>query len=335
MTFVETKFEQVEKEWRNLYNDSQFISPYMSYDFQKEYKKKLWTSRKTFFSKYIVYKAYENENLIAIIPLLKIKDKIYIAGDFRATGYLDFIYSDNITDVELDNLVKSFLTFMKDRELHFNKINQTSRLYKILNEITQSKKLNVSQKTCVNIAFGKHYDEYFSKLSKSTRQNIRTAHNRLNREGKSILVETYIGRKIGKEENKNLMKLYQKRSNERSGKTNIIVKTFQTLLNPLTRSLNVNENNFISILKIDSEIAAYMHGFISNHDKAAVIPRLAINSTFNVYCPGGLLITDTIKWLIDNSSVKNLDLSRGDETYKYVYGGTEHYNFDFTVNKSK
>lgn len=77
-----------------------------------------------------------------------------------------------------------------------------------------------------------------------------------------------------------------------------------------------------------------MQGFISNHDNVAVIPRLAINSAFNVYCPGGLLITDTIKWLIENSSVRNLDLSRGNESYKYVYGGTEHYNFDFIMNKT-
>ena len=116
MTFIETKFERTEHTWRELYNNSQFISPYMSYDFQKEYKKKLWAGKRTLFSKYIVYEAYENQKLIALIPLLRINDKIYIAGDFRATGYLDFIYSYNTTDEQLENLISSFLIFMKKYE---------------------------------------------------------------------------------------------------------------------------------------------------------------------------------------------------------------------------
>ena len=99
----------------------------------------------------------------------------------------------------------------------------------------------------------------------------------------------------------------------------------------MTRALNDSKNNFISILKIDGIVAAYMHGFLSNHNDVAVIPRLAINSDFNVYCPGGLLIIHTIKWLINNTSIRNLDLSRGDEKYKYVYGVTEHYNWDYIV----
>lgn len=136
---------------------------------------------------------------------------------------------------------------MKKYELHFNKINQTSRLYKILKGMTQFSNLFVNQGTCVNISFGDIYDEYFSKLSKSTRQNIRTAHNRLNREGKIIDIETHIGYRVTNMENKRLMKLYQKRSHERNGKSNVIVNLFQPLLNPLTHLTPMKTTLFQSL----------------------------------------------------------------------------------------
>ena len=330
MIFIEGKFEQVEKEWRDFYSTSRNISPYMSYDFQRIYKRQLWASIHTLRASYVVYKAYENKQLLAIIPMIKIGNRLYIAGDFRATGYLDFLYSNDLTDDQLRCLIKEFISFMKKYKIHFNKINQSSRLFGVLSELCHMDNSSFKRGTCVNISFGESYDDYFSQLSKSTRQNIRTAHNRLNREGKSVSIETHIGLAIDRIANTELMRLYQKRSSERSGKTNKVVQFFQERFNPLTLSLNQSDNSFISTLRIDSELAAYMQGFITQSGEVAVIPRLAINSDFSVYCPGGILITDTIKWLIDNSRVRNLDLSLGDEKYKYEYGGKEHYNFDFS-----
>ena len=218
---------------------------------------------------------------------------------------------------------------MQKYDVHLNKINQSSRLYKALCSLTSRYHFDIQKKSCVNISFGDDYEEYISHLSKSTRQNIRTAHNRIGKENKQLSVETYIGKSISQKESIQLNEIYQKRASERSGKRNKIVQFFQEKINPVTVSLNNCENSFVSVLKINSKVAAYMQGFISNCHQSVVIPRLAINSDFNVYCPGGLLITQTIHWLQKNSQIRNLDLSRGDEKYKFVYGGLEHCNFDF------
>jgi len=54
---------------------------------------------------------------------------------------------------------------------------------------------------------------------------------------------------------------------------------------------------------------------------------------YGVYCPGGLLINETIKAIgaQNKADIISLDLSRGDEKYKYTYGGGEHYNYSFAV----
>ena len=72
-----------------------------------------------------------------------------------------------------------------------------------------------------------------------------------------------------------------------------------------------------------------MQGIITTNQIVVVIRRLAINSKYNVYCLERIPITQTIKWLIENTKIRNLELSRGDEKYKYAYGGKEHYNYTF------
>ena len=69
----------------------------------------------------------------------------------------------------------------------------------------------------------------------------------------------------------------------------------------------------------------------TNDGKAIVVPRHAINDDYNLYCVGALLITETIKYCINETAIRNLDLSRGDEKYKYTLGGQSHYNHSYRI----
>lgn len=64
-----------------------------------------------------------------------------------------------------------------------------------------------------------------------------------------------------------------------------------------------------------------------------IIPRLAINDKYKSYSPGILLINETIKFLISNNKIHTLDLSQGEEEYKYKMGGVKHYSYNFIITK--
>lgn len=43
------------------------------------------------------------------------------------------------------------------------------------------------------------------------------------------------------------------------------------------------------------------------------------------------MIAESIKYLQEHSAIRVLDLSRGDEKYKFEMGGIRHYNYRFEI----
>ena len=131
-----------------------------------------------------------------------------------------------------------------------------------------------------------------------------------------------------------LFRLYKKRL---SDKMQIVsVQRFlpwflRMLFNPTFIALKKLPNVFYTIIRIDNAIAGFCAGFASRDGKI-ILPFVSINSAFKRYSPGGILITETIKYLITNTDYKYFDLSRGNEKYKYDYGGTEHFNFNYEIH---
>lgn len=103
-----------------------------------------------------------------------------------------------------------------------------------------------------------------------------------------------------------------------------MIEKVSDTFNPITRALKEMDNAFTSVFRIDGTIAGVMQGFIGKDNRSVIIPHLAINSEYSVYSPGALLISETIRYLISDTSVRELDLSRGEEKYKYSMGGIEY-----------
>lgn len=70
---------------------------------------------------------------------------------------------------------------------------------------------------------------------------------------------------------------------------------------------------------------------VVGNDGKILVPRLSINMDYRRYSPGGLLINETIKY-ISLKEFREFDLQRGDESYKYNYGGTDYQNHSWIVN---
>ncbi len=62
------------------------------------------------------------------------------------------------------------------------------------------------------------------------------------------------------------------------------------------------------------------------------IPRLAINSDFSFYSPGMVLIRELVDYTVRSPELSTIDLSRGDEKYKYAVGGEEYCTVEFVVD---
>ncbi len=320
-------FSALKKDWDRLYQAGRDLPPYMDYAFQKLYKKYLWVSFGRIGFRYLCYAALENDAVICIIPVIERRGQRYLGGDWSPTGHLDFVYGKELSDETLQEIVSELKKTVGS--LRINKLPEGSKLQGLLSRTYQSAG---KPETCVNIPFGDDYDAYFACLSKSVRQNNRTAKNRLAREGKTFRVETFVGGGECAAYTKEAYRIYTDRANRRyhhnMKKWEVFVKEY---FQAVSLSLEKNENRMWSFLFIDGEMAGFMGGFTTVDGRRAVIPRLAINGKYSLYCPGNLLIAETVRNLMQTTAIRNLDLSRGDETYKYAMGGVPYGNWEYTL----
>ena len=275
---------------------------------------------------------YDEEVPQLILPITRYKDQLHLFSDDSQCGALDFIYAKHLDK----NYFKQVFILLKQHfpryKFHINKVNERSKLAQYLLKDTEQQARITEKRTCVAINFGDNIDEYYHSLSKSTRQNLRTSFNKLIKNENTYSLKLCMGKNIDNKLLKEQLKLYNMRDFERTGhKKGYFQKLRQRYSDPITIATKSMDGSYSFNLYINGILAAFMVGLETNFN-ALVVPRLAINSEFAPYSPGKILIYESINYLISNSEIRTLDLSRGDERYKYDMGGASHYNYSFALN---
>lgn len=127
-----------------------------------------------------------------------------------------------------------------------------------------------------------------------------------------------------------ILNLYCLRHEERYGlRTSPLKKWFLKHQSYATRLLRFSKNASTCYLTINGEPAAFLSGLIK--DDRIIIPRLSIESKFKRYSPGMILINEAIKYYFKNTAIRTLDLSKGEENYKYKLGGKTHKSYRFKL----
>ncbi|HOJ10482.1 MAG TPA: GNAT family N-acetyltransferase [Clostridiales bacterium] len=332
MKIKQVKLKALEDTWKKMYSSNNLLFPYSSYEFASCYNKYFHLGSKRLFMKQLFFLISNDDKDVAIIPLICRKDDYYLYGDMCATGYLDIITAGEITDDEYSKIFELIFSKIGNATLNLNKINDRSRLFHYLLKYYTEE----YSSPCVNISFSNDYDTYMKSLSKSVRQNIRTAYNRIQRENRTCNLKVIINESLPSEIINEGMKIYNKREENRNKKkSSLVTKIIRRHFNPITTSTLFIPNNIHALFFIDGDIAAFLSGYITNDNKTIVVPRHAININYSSYSAGTLLITELIRYCIDNTEIRNLDLSRGDEKYKYSLGGTTHYNHSFVLKHQR
>jgi len=260
----------------------------------------------------------------------KNENQIHFFGELMQTGYLDFIYAADITYFEFKWAIEAVAKDVGNARFYLNKINESSLLKGFIERYCGEDDACVQVNPCFQIPIASNYCDYFQSLSKSTRQNIRTSLNRLKKDGLTYSTDLFVNEPVDRRTMIGIMTIYNKRAaGRRKGFIrNLFVGISKRFFNPITLAIGGLKNSFCSVLYIDGKIAGFCAGFVQK-GKKIVLPYLAINESFSRYSPGGLLITESIKYLTDNCEIEYFDLSRGGEPYKARYGGVLHRNFHY------
>jgi hypothetical protein len=239
------------------------------------------------------------------------------------SDYFDLVHSPRIATDQFQALIKQIQIDFKARAIRFSYLKETSKFYQA---IAQMPTVVSFRSPCVGVSLPADYEVYFASLSKSVRQNIRTAYNRLKKNGLQFHLEIY-----GKSDSPQipweiLKQLYQLRHGFK--KKYWKSKLYHWLNYGFGREKDMfdfeatRETDFtLAVLKINEEIAAYFFGFQSQN--TIEINRVVINDQFKFYSPGLVLFNEYIKTEIPH--LECIDLTRGDEKYKFDLGGQENF----------
>ena len=262
----------------------------------------------------------------------------YLFGRGGWSDYLNFIYKD--FDGEA---IKFMLSQLKEKfdicDFYLENISETAQIHDLLKSLCDSEK--TTSQTCVGLSIeGIYFEEYKKKLSKQTRQNIRTANNRLIRDNKS-LVYNYDDCNVNLNEFIGYRTTRVAKKNDWRGKTlkwRIINFISKNILGrgwykfpeyaPYTHDLN---SKFMTAKTPEGVLCAAFNYGISSANRSIVLMGVSTNPDYAKYSPGILLLLNFIENAIDHNRYDFIDFTRGNESYKFALGGKEHSISHFTL----
>lgn len=321
--------------WAMLYENNPYLFPYSSLEYNEQVYAYTKIKPTTLFQRNYFFVYYEDEQPIMVMPLFEKKNKLYLFGEnISGAGNLDLVYTPSITDGQFFAAFAELKKQFPNKELRLYKINERSSLYGFLkrNESVLARDYSMKSeedRICIKVIFPDTFDEYFQNLGRNTKSNMHKAYNKVVKTDADMHLEVVLGPMKDSQLLSALMKIYTKRDLERKHKTyNTLAYIKHRYFSALTWAMENLDSHYTFCLFLKGKPAAFMTGFLTNF-KEIVFPIVAMNSEFFKYAPGKLMICESIKYLQKNTTVRGLDLSRGDERYKLEMGGTSHFNYRF------
>ena len=272
---------------------------------------------------------FDDGKPVLVMPAYRNRRKLELAGEANGMSYLNLIYFQETEENLLDYFL--FLLNEEKRTVRLARIGEKTRLGEILltgvpKYLTQ---LELVDNVTINFGGG-GYSCWHQSLSKSVRQNIRTAYNRLHKDDKTLEFLIIPGKHVHNSLKRELLQCYIDRHESRYGvHTSSLKALYIKYLDFSTRELFSNPNSLHAVLKIDGYVASFFSGYCDNN--TIVVPRLSINSKYAKYSPGVLLICEAIKNFSENGLIQGIDLSMGIEQYKLNLGGTVYHTINCQI----
>ena len=188
----------------------------------------------------------------------------------------------------------------------------------------------------------KSKEEYLNTLSKNTKQNLRTALNRMDRDG--LQYEMIVTGKVNDSKLLDALRTIHicrmKKKNQNNEDLIHMVSSFirrsvrsyrEKHNNIVMMSMQENESSCMIIIRLNDEIAGYLYGLKEQH--AIRIIHNCFDEKYKFYSPLFRGAYDFILSLYqEDCEIREVDFTRGDEAYKFKLGGEEMKLYDFLIS---
>ena len=339
--FTPNEFNKLESVWKQLESGLD-MTVFQHYDWYK-YVNDLYDKEKAkkVFRKWVYLLVTDNKKPLMIAPIQVIKAGVqyknvglargaYFIGRKGYSDYLNFIYKD-FSDEAAKAVFYYIRHTLKIKRICFEQLLETTSLYQF---IIKSYDYNQSECYCAALVLPDTFDEYKKKLSKSTRQNIRTALNRQNRNGLNLSHEIVYQLDEGMTDI--LMAIREQRLAEKRKKsgTNASIKgkiygklrgVLISLFNAEHDVINESCNPWCFLVKKEDRIVSYFWGMKNDYRDEYYVILAGVDKEFTWYSPSlsHLYLFIQEQYESGDKKIKVLDFTRGGERYKEDMGASK------------
>lgn len=328
-------FSQIDSnEWNTLLKDSIQDTPFLRYEYQKAW----WEHKgggEWKDAKLILVTARENDQLIGIAPLFiaeyENEPAILLNGSIEISDYLDVIVKkdDHAKFISgLLDFLASNLTENWSRLDWYNLPDDSPTLLALKEEADKRGWTHLEEvyRPTPRIALNGSFDDYLARIEKKQRHEIR---RKMRRAAESELNVKFnlIGQDadIEKEINTFFDLMIQD-----PNKANFLHPAMREQMTSVLHEAYKNNYLWLGFLEIDGVKTAASLNF--DYGNKLWGYNSGVSRSHMDLSPGWVLLSHTIQWCCDNNRYE-FDFMRGDEDYKYRFGGVNRYVMRVKVSK--
>lgn len=334
--FSPKEFDKIESAWKALEKGVE-MTWFQTYEWYKIVNKHFIMEKKKApfrFGTYVLLSDDDGKPLmIAPIQVVHIgfyvkrvglRKGFYFIGRQGFSDYLDFVY-----DEFKDEYLGEILTFLKNKYkmdfFCFENISSKVSSYKYLKNI---KDVEQTDSLCMSLDVPDDYDTYHAKWTQNMRHGINQAYHRMEKDNIEITYEIVhsVDEKLAADLNLLRSQRLKKKQDEAfnalptTGKIYTVFYDF--LIKHITKPvdiMNETENCWCLISRCNGELGAFYYFEYKPENKTLYSVWLGTNKKYNRYKPGLTQLTQFIKDEIERGKphVETIDLTRGNERYKY------------------
>lgn len=319
-------WEALKTEWDELLKNSICRYPFLEFWYSQNWWQTLgggeWPAEN---SELKIITARENDQLIGIAPLFSsFKDGSPMAlrfiGQVEITDYLDFI--------ALPSSLEAFLSGMLDfidtksefetKRLELVNFRDDSPSTTLFEELCRQKGRSVNSEVlqpAPTIFLPSTWDDYLQGLSKKQRHEVRRKERNLERDFEAELIFSNECCDLDVE----IVNFIAMMANEEE-KQKFLTPLMEKSMIEMAKAAQKASCLSLASLYLNGEQAAAYLNFI--RDDRIWVYNTGWNPKFSNASPGWALLTKLIQWGIENG-MKEVDLMRGDEDYKYRFGASD------------
>ena len=338
------KWSELKTDWQRLQDVNAAASPFQSYEFlSRTGKGNLFYTEpfRLVGLKELNLVLYEDGEPIAVAALLHKKTKgrhlCYLRGHFTAASYLDIMHKPGSSYADFQALMDEAKKQLGSVAFQFDRIRDDTVTSRYMSAYFASGETNRHE--CARISLEQSYDSWLQSLHKSTRQSLNNRRNRLLTDRADWSADIRRGCDVDKSTYKKAMRVcaerYMTKKAFRFGPlSGLAKKALAALLlrENVSQWVAQSADSLVALLRINGEIAAFA-SMVVCRDKRVTGIRFAISARYARYSPGGLLLSELVRYLIEarqkgELNADQLDMGQGvsgGASYKYAYGGETCY----------